>query len=432
MIVTVKKIGINGEGIGYYKKKPIFIDGCLPDEIVEFEILKQHDNYIEGKLLKILKKSNKRVKPECNYYNFCGGCQLMHTDYKNQLKIKKDLFLQTLEKYTKINSDIVSDVVASTDIFNYRHELKLPVTVFNNRLYAGMYLKKSNSLKRINTCIIHKEDLEAIKDEVLKVLNDFNIKAYNSKNPEGLRYILLRSLNFKYQLQLIFGKKNKSANLISALKKIQNLTSIYFSYNTKSDPLINRVDAELVYGQDELILNIDKYNFVVKNNSFLQLNLNQAKNIFEYIDSLIKPCDFLVETYAGIGMMSILFNEKAKEIEASELNPSSIESFEASLKLNNINNIKVSISDAYQHLRVIDRQIDYLIVDPPRSGLDHKMIEEIMKKDIKNIIYMSCSPSSLCKNLEVLKKKYSIRSIKLFDMFTNTAHLESVCFLERK
>lgn len=431
MITTIKKIGINGEGIGYYKKKPVFIDDCLPDEVVEFEIKEEKEKYIIGNKINLVKTSDKRIKAKCYYYDYCGGCQLMHTDYRNQLVIKRDFLAQTLEKYAKLNPKIIGKLNCSKHEFYYRNELKLPVRMFMGKLVTGMYLKGSNSLKRVNNCIVHEKMLERVKDRVLDCLNECRIKAYDGKNRQGLRYIILRGFGDNYQLQLIFGNKSANNLLIGALAKIAEIKSIYFSYNTNSDPLINKTEAIKVYGEDKLLLEIDGYKFMVSMEAFVQLNLTQAVNIFHYIGSLIKPGDVLVEEYCGIGIMSTLYHKKFKKIYASELNSISIDDFNYNLSLNGIDNIETKASDAYLHLKSIKGDVDYLLVDPPRSGLDHRIINEILKKNIKNIIYMSCSPSSLAKNIDALKHKYKVLSVEAFDMFPNTSHVETVCLMSK-
>lgn len=428
MKVTIKKIGINGEGIGYYYKKPIFIDGVIPEEEVEFKIEKETDTYILGSKVKILKESKHRIKPLCLN---CDSCNLSFVDYDKQIELKNELFLQCLNKYTKIKPDVLKGYVKSEMITNYRNSLKLPLKTINGKLVAGIYQKNSNKFVEIKKCVAHEEGLENIKLKILNVLNNFQIKSYD-KVKNGVRYLIIRGFNNKYNVHIIFNEKYHNEKMVEELKKIKEINGLFFSFNNHKNPLANPTDIIKIFGNDKLSLTMNNYNFMVSNESFVQLNLNQAKNIFNYIKSLIKPCDVLVEEYSGIGFMSILFNDMAKKIYAGEVNKYAVKDFKENILLNNINNISVRAEEAYKHLKSIKEKIDYLIVDPSRDGLEDKMIKEIMDKDISNIVYMSCGMSSMSKDLAILSKKYHVKSIKLFDIFAQTPHVECVALLKRK
>lgn len=433
MKIEIKKIGINSEGIGYFKKKPVFVDQALVGEIVDVDIIEEYDNYLVGKIKKIIKKASNRVIPKCKYYSYCGACQIMHTDYQSQLEIKKDVLNQTLFKYAKVKEKLFVDKVqGSKHIYNYRNELKLPIKSFNGKLYAGMYLTKSNAFKRINICLIHDKKLEKVKNEIIKNLNILKIKSYDKEHKEGIRYLILRIVDEKLQCHLMFGNVFDVEKIANRLKKIKDLSSLFVSFNSQKDPLINKVDLIHVFGKKQLDLKINEYIFKVSMETFLQLNLSQAINIFNYILSLIKDENkLIVEEYCGIGIISILINKKAEKIYSAEINEKSIDDFKKIVELNNIKNIYPKAMDSIKHLKNIKEKIDYLIVDPPRSGLEAKMIKEILNKDIDNIIYMSCGQSSLAKNLDLLKSKYEVKSIKAFDMFPQTSHVECVCLMTR-
>lgn len=433
MRIEIKKIGINSEGIGYFKRKPVFIDQALVNEVVDVEIIEEYESYLVGKVKKIIKKSSHRVEPKCRYYSYCGGCQIMHADYLHQLEIKKDVLNQTLVKYAKIDDRLLVDKVqGSKHIYNYRNELKLPIKSFDGKLYAGMYLKNSNSFKRINVCLIHDKNLEKVKNKILDSLNILKVKSYNKENKNGIRYLILRIVDNKFQCHLIFGKEFDVSKLSKKLQKIKELSSFFVSFNDKKDPLINKTNLIHIFGDEKLDLKINNYHFKVSMETFLQLNLSQAINIFNYISSLIKDkTKLIVEEYCGIGIISTLINKKADKIYAAEINKKSIEDFKKIIELNDIKNIYPQAVDSVEHLRNIKEKIDYLIVDPPRSGLGNKMIKEILNKDIKNIIYMSCGQSSLAKDLDLLKSNYKIENIRAYDMFSQTSHVETVCLMTR-
>ncbi|MBQ1448133.1 MAG: 23S rRNA (uracil(1939)-C(5))-methyltransferase RlmD [Erysipelotrichaceae bacterium] len=430
MKLEIKKIGINGEGIAYYQRKPVFIDNVLPGEVVDAHITEQRDNYAFAKCDRILARSNERAEPKCRYYDECGGCQFQHCKYSASLKYKKQIVEEAAYKYAKEKLDI--EVTGAKNIYGYRNELKLPVREYDGELATGMYLKGSNRFKTINACLIHDKELEEFRKRVLKVLNSMHLHAYSSRNHKGLRYLVIRKITDDFQMKLIFGESFDTVNLVKQLSRLKELKSLYVEFNRNSDPLINYDQSKKIYGKDHLDLVIDDKTFKIGMNAFLQLNISQAINIYHYVSSLIDPGKVLVEEYSGIGIMSIMNASKFEKVYASELSKDSIECFAQNIKVNQADNIQIMEADAYKHLVSINNHIDYLLVDPPRSGMDHKMIKTILSKDIDNIIYVSCNPATLFKNIDALKGRYEIKEIRSYDMHCLTAHVETVAKLSKK
>lgn len=433
MKLEIKKQGINGEGIGYYNKLPVFVDRTLIDEVVDVSVIEDNKRYKIAKTNKIINQSDKRIDPKCKNYYKCDGCSLMHTTYDNQLEIKKSLLKEALLKYADIELDEL-EIVKSDNEFNYRNCLKLPFINTYQGLGLGIFKKDSNHICPINKCIIHSELLEEIKDKVLFILNKYELSAYDKKTKKGLRYLVLREIGKRAHMCLITGEDKIDEALVKELCDIKELVSIYHCINTSKNSvdIFSNKMIHLGLGK-HLVFKIDDLKFNLSVKSFYQLNTNQAKKLYKYVVNNIGDGDLIVEAYAGIGAMSMLAKDKAKEIVGIEYIKDAVVNANVNANINKLNHIEFICGDSGEILekKFSNRKIDTLIVDPPRSGLDDRMLDAILNSNIKQIIYISCNPATLAKNLAVLTDYYKIDSIKAFDMFPQTAHVESVTILSK-
>ena len=432
-VIKIKKCGINGEGIGYYKRKPVFVQGCFPLEIVEVQ-LEDKGKYYIGTLNKIIKRSKYRLKSKCPYHKQCGACSLMCLDYNKQLLIKKEILQESLNKYASYDEEI-DDVVPSPDIYHYRNKCNLPVVEYHGKLVNALYQYNSNKPVIFDTCLIHDNKLEQIRKEVLDTLNKYHYSAYSHKVKKGIRQLIIRGFEDEYQLVIITGNDNIDIDTIEDLKKIKDLVSIYQGINIIKNP-VNYLDADLklLSGKEKIMMKLGKYKMYLSAKAFFQLNYSQAINIYRKVyDLLENNCQSVIEAYCGIGAISLFISDKVKEVIGIEIVPEAIEDGQENLKINNIDNVEFICDDATKAIRqlVKNKKIDALIVDPPRTGLDEVLLETIIKSKIKNVIYISCNPATLAKDLNVLLKQYNIKYLKGYDMFPNTAHVETVVLMSR-
>ena len=433
MKLEIRKAGINGEGIAFYKRKPVFIDGCFPDEVVEAKLYDEGRHY-RGELIKVIKKSKHRVKVPCEHQLRCGGCALMPVSYSEQLRIKKQLLEGALYKYTGENID-VGEIIKSDKQLFYRNKCNLPIIEKDGVLINALYASGSNHPVYISHCLIHDLKLEEIRIKVLKVLNKHRYRQYDHHLKQGLRQLMIRGFDRQYQMVLVTGKDTIDEETVSDLKKIDGLISIYQGVNTHKNPVNLMPDnLHLLYGEKKIELKLGKYTLRVSPQAFFQLNQDQAEKIYEEVRNLIdEKCENLVEAYCGIGAISLYLSDRAKQITGIEIIDKAIKDAKENAKLNNADNTTFITDDASKAIRRIlkNQNIDVLVVDPPRTGLDEQLLVTIMKSKIKKIIYVSCNPATLSKNLDILSNKYRIETIKGFDMFPNTPHVETVCCLYR-
>lgn len=436
MRTKIVKVGINGEGIGYVDKKPVFIEGALPQEEVEFKITEKSAKFSKAVTTKILRKSPDRVRPSCIYERNCGACTLMCANYKAQLAYKYDILTQSLGKYAEIEEWMVDDIVPSPSSIGYRNALKLPFVMHKDKLNCALYATGSNHPVHIEHCLIHEEGLELMKKAILEVLNKHKQKVYDAKLRKGMRTLILRGFDGCYQCTLITGNDTLSKELIDDLMNLKGLKSLWQSINTSKktiDPF-GKVMNHLG-GVRMLDFNLEDLKLRLSPKSFFQLNTKQAKNLYSYVADLIpEGNNFIVEAYSGIGAISLYIKDKAKEIVGIEFINDAVSNANRNAKNNGANHVKFVCGDAGEKMRTYSKKrvIDYVIVDPPRSGLDDTMLECLLRARIKNVIYISCNPATLGKNIAVLSSKYKVESVQPFDMFPNTAHIESVVHLKHK
>lgn len=436
MRIKIVKMGINGEGIGYNNRIPVFVPQALLNEEVEVTITKKEKRYMLGKMERVVVKNPNRIMPINKQEYATGGFPYMVCTYEEQLEYKKAYLRESLIKYAQINPKLIQPILASEQAIKYRNQLKLPFAEENGKLVTGLYKANSNYFSEIDISSIHEDKLERVRKKVLKVLNQFDLKAYNYKKKQGYRSLVIRGFMDKYQVCFVTGEDVLSAELITKLNEIEEIDSIWQSVNTEKKTIdlfgkkISLLSGNRYLGFDFMDLKLE-----LSCRSFFQLNTKQAIKLYNTVVNLVPENNkLLVEAYSGIGVMSLLLKDKAEEVIGIEEIKEAVVNANQNARNNKIKNVAFVCADAADKLLYLSktREIDTLVVDPPRSGLDENMLACIMKSKIKNIVYVSCNPSTLAKNLDILKARYNVKTIVPVDMFPQTAHVESVTLLVKK
>lgn len=426
-------MGINGDGIGYDHGVPVFIPGALMHETVDVKITQEKEKYKTAKLIRVIRKSKDRVEPECRYCDSCRACTLMHLKYERQLNYKKQTLKQALKKYADI--DMPVSIIKNDNIYHYRNKFKLPFGMEKGKIVTGMYESERGRFVPIEDCIIHEEVLEKVRKQILEIMNKYKLKAYNERTREGYRSLIMRTFNNKIALVFVVGDNTNLEPMLSDLTRIEEVSSIYYSVNTNKK-YINALENDLVhvFGKNCLNARINGLKLVFTPKSFFQLNTRQAEVLYDEAVSLIDENDEeVLEAYCGVGVMSLMAARKAKHVTGVEIVPDAIDNAKKNARYNKIDNVDFIVGDSGSVMEEIskEKQLDCLIVDPPRTGLDEKMINSILNSNAKKLIYVSCNPSTLAKNLNVLKEYYNIESIRAIDVFSNTEHVETIVYLTR-
>jgi 23S rRNA (uracil1939-C5)-methyltransferase len=397
--VRIEKLDHYGRGIGYINNKIIFIDNALVGEVVNYEVILDKKDYLEGKVVNYISKSSDRVEAKCPYYNLCGGCDIMHMPYNKQLDFKLNKVKNILDKYAHINPALVKKIESANE-FNYRNKIVLKV---NEK--AGYYKKNSYQIVEVDNCMI----ADPAINEVLSKLNSMDLT--------NIKEITIRKLD-KVMIYL---------DLLSDIN-----TSTFKDMFPKCN-IVKRVENKYitVNGNNYINTSINNINFRVSATSFFQVN-NEVTNklynkVLEYAN--LSGKETVLDLFCGTGTIGMFLANKALKVTGIDITKSSIEDAIINKELNYINNINFINGDVDDHLYNL-KDIDLLIVDPPRSGLTKKTIKHIEIINPSKVIYVSCDPVTLARDIDLMTT-YEVKEITLFDMFPNTHHVESVVLMER-
>lgn len=433
--LDVKKIGINGEGIAYYNKKIVFIDNALPKEKVKVEIVEETEKFIKAELKEIIVKSPFRVEPKCDKFYECGGCNLQHIKYEEQLNIKRELIIEALEKYSGLNPRKfeIKKTIGMSNPYNYRNKVSAPIKDLNGCAW-GMYKPNTNHLVILHDCIVQYNDLNECLNQIVKIMDKLGFKP-KSKNEGLIKYVVARQSNYNKEIQItyVLGEtKTDITPLVLETQKIDNVVSIYSDINKGESPDIFGNKLKKHYGKDFITDKLDKYSFNLLPNAFFQLNPTQAITLYNEAKKAAKLSlkEKVVDCYCGVGTISIWVSNFAKEVIGIENNKEAIKSAKENAEANKIKNVNFICGDASTELDKIN-DIDVIIADPPRSGM-RDLVYKILDKEPKRLVYVSCNPSTLAKDIKILSKKYEVRYIQPIDMFPQTSNVECVCMLQLK
>jgi len=372
-----------GNGIAKINNFVVFIKNTLLNEKVKVRITKLNKRYANAEVIDIINKSDKRINIICPYYNICGGCNFLHTTYKNERDIKR----RYLEKLFNRNINYLS----TNNELNYRNKIVLHV----NKGIIGLYNDKTHNICEIDSCFLVSPKINSFIS-YLKTINLINVSE-----------IMIRCINDKIMINIKTIKDDFSLN------------------NIKCDSLY--INDKYIKGEEYLIDEINGFKFSIYPNSFYQINKEGMTNIYNKAYEYITENKHLLDLYCGTGTIGIWLNNKFDSVTGVEINESSIKNANINKELNNLKNIKFICNDA----KNIEGKFDSIVVDPPRIGLSKDVINYLNNSNSKEIIYISCNPNTLKRDIDLLTN-YIVKDISCADMFPRTKHIESLMVLERK
>ncbi len=436
MKLKIEKMGINGEGIGYHESKPVFIEGAFPSEVVEVELKENMKSYFRGKLVKIETPSKFRVPSKLALYRG-HSYALIDMAMEEQLRQKRELVCQALNKYARIPSLMVEDTIENPQPLGYRNQLKMPIDKINSKLVSGMYLPNSNHFIPVEYDPIHEAVLDEKRLEIMEVLNHYDFPPYNKKNRKGIRTLVLRHLDGGFQCTIVTGRDHLPNAMVNELYALKDMKCVAHSVNTNTGPDVFGKELRVLKGDIKLTVPVYNMQLQVSCRSFFQLNTVQAGRLYELVHDLLADDRYklIVEAYSGVGGLGLSVRDLAKEVIGIESISSAVKNANENAKLNNADHVKFVLGDAgteMQRLVKAKKRIDVVIVDPPRIGLSEEFLESLIISAPKKIVYVSCNPSTLGKDLDILKQFYEVKRVIPFDMFSQTAHVETVVLLQHR
>ncbi len=434
MRMEIKKTGINGEGIGYLNRKPVFVTGCFAGETADVRIVEDRGKYLRGKAEKIIVRSPYRTASICPYYRDCGSCPFIDLKYEAQLRYKEEILHETLQKYSGLK--IKCDRIVPSPQYHYRNKINLPVAADKKgKLHNAMYRAGSNIPVLIDKCPLHDEELERVRKAVLKALNRTSMISYSHQDKSGIRQLVIRGFE-QFQVVLITGNDVINEKLTNDIMSIDKVVSLWQGINVRKNPVNMMPDKiKLISGRQDIDLSICGYDVSLHPQAFFQLNRLQAEAIYEKVSELIsEKVSLAVEAYCGIGVMSMMIHDRAEEVIGVEIDARAVESARQNAKANGIENVSFRCNDAGSELIRLSRKrkIDLLIADPPRTGMSENFIQCLLKSPVRKIIYVSCNPATLARNIKELSRKYEVERVMPYDMFPNTPHIETITVLRLK
>ena len=443
-IVEIIDNGFEGEGIAKIDDFTIFVPGALKGEKIKVLIVKVLSSYAFAKVIEIIEKSKFRVESDCNTYKRCGGCNLRHVDYEETLEIKRNS-VQALVNKTLKNKIEVKQTVSMGNPYHYRNKLQFPIGVDKKgNAIVGVFANRTHDIIELNECMIQNEESTIISKYVVKLINKYNLSVYDEKLNKGLmRHVIIKTAFMTGEVMVILvingNELPSSKEIVKELKqKFHNIASIIVNINKKNTNVILGQKNITIYGKEYITDKLGDYYFNISAMSFYQVNPVQAEAMYNYaIESAeISSKDIVFDLYCGIGTISIFMAKSAKEVYGVEIVEQAIDMAKENAKINNIENTHFIAGDTENVLTdLIENQKIYpniIMVDPPRRGLDNTTINNILKIKPKKIIYISCNPASLVRDLSRIEGEYEINVMQPFDMFPFTSHVECVAVLSLK
>lgn len=311
----------------------------------------------------------------------------------------------------------------------------MPIGKKDGKIVSGMYAPGTQDFISVNRCIIHSKALEKVRASLIEVLNECQVPVYTSRNKEGLKSIVLREFENKVMVILITGPMTVSETLIQKIMEIENVVSLWQSIRTGAEAkqeIFGDVLNHLA-GQENMLLHVDGFELRILPRSFYQLNTLQSTRLYELVSEWTPVSNIIVEAYAGIGAISLFVADKAHEVIGIESIPDAVINANENALANGKENIKFICGDAGSELEKLEKQmrINTLIVDPPRTGLDDTMLRAVKQSSVDTILYISCNPSTLAKDIKDLSSLYTVEKVQPVDIFSQTAHVETVCLLSK-
>ena len=437
VVVKIERLGANGEGVAIYNGVVIFVPFALVGDEVLVHIINDKNKFLIGKIVEIKKSSEKRVEAVCPYFTKCGGCDLQHMSYDDQLAFKKQLVGDTLKKYAKITHEI-NDVVASPKVFRYRNKFAFPVQEIDGEVKIGMFRKSSHKIVEIEDCMLQSEKAKLIIKLFKEYMKENKISAYNEESKTGtIKHIVVREADNDFVLTVVVTdeKFNKFTPLIEKLKSHFSSFGLFKNVNKLNNNVIfGGIDKKL-YGIYELEKNEFGVKYFVNNRSFLQVN-DEVKNlIYKKIIDTLGSQKNVIDAYSGAGLLSSVIAKSGTNVYAVEIVKEATENANKLKFLNDLYNLTNKNGDCAKIIPDLAKELKgnfSVVVDPPRKGLDENVVDVFLKTNPKMIVYLSCNPATLARDLAKLLTEYKIEYIQPYDMFPQTANVETLVCLRRK
>jgi 23S rRNA (uracil1939-C5)-methyltransferase len=452
--IQIEKLAFGGKGIGYIDDYVVFVPKSIPGDVVRARIVKRKTHYAEARLLDLIQESSLRQEAPCPYFGWCGGCTWQNLAYSDQLKIKKEQVEDSVKHIAGLENIEVLETLPSEKIWAYRNKMEfsfsdicwlLPEDFGNDDIKKdfalGLHVPGTfDKILNIDNCLLQSESANKILEIVRNYSKENNLKPFGIRSQEGyLRFLVIRQSLYSSDIMVNIVTYTENPKLLIPLanqiiSEVPEVSSVVNNINSKK--------AQIAYGEKEVLLagsenisdRIGDFSFEISANSFFQTNTAQAAKLYQIVMEYaeLKGDEIVWDLYAGTGTISLFLAKKAEYVYAFELVESAVKDGIRNAKKYDINNLKFISGNLLNNLNTVEKKAKLIVVDPPRSGMHPKVCKFLSESNADKIIYVSCNPTTMARDLEILSESYSVIKVQPVDMFPHTYHIESVTLLKKK
>ena len=438
--IEISDLSNRGDGVGKYRGKAVFVPDTVTGDRIVARLLQVKPQYAYGKLHQILQPSVYRIRPQCIVADKCGGCQWQHIDYSYQLTAKRESVIQTLRRIGGFSDLNIAEIVPSSHSLGYRNKATYPLGISQTgTLQAGYYRKGSHQIVNLNQCPVQDSRLNPILSEIKQDIQQQSWSVYNEKKHQGqLRHLSLRIGRYTGEILLTLVTADKKLTGISDLAEVwlqryPNLVGVNLNYNNNPTNVIFGEKTDCVAGRSYLKEIFADLQLQLSADTFFQINTETAEKLLKIvIDRLnLQGNEILIDAYCGIGTFTLPLAKKVERVIGIEVQRQAIEQAKLNAKVNNINNVSFKVGKVENILPNLEVKPDLIILDPPRKGCDRTLIETLLQILPSRLVYISCQPATLARDLKLLTSndRYRLTSVQAIDFFPQTAHVECIAFL---
>ena len=439
--LEITDLSYEAMGVAHYNGMTVFVTNALPGEVVSAKILKVKKNFAFAKIEKIKKESPDRVKVKLNQGVQSGLASLAHIKYDKQLDFKRNQVVNLLKKAHLENIE-VGETLASPEEVGYRNKAQVPVREVNGQLEIGFFRRHSHDLMPLTHFFTTDPEIDRVLVAVRDILRKYKVPAYDEINNKGeVRYLEVRRSKSTGEMMVILVCLHKDfmqlPNVATEVSQIPGVSGLILNYNPKKTNVILGPKDYLVFGNDQITDQIGDLKFRISPQSFFQINSLQTPRLYNLAikQADLKPDDVVIDAYSGIGTIGLSVAKHVKAVRGIEVVRDAIKDAKDNAKLNDITNAKYYLGKAEEIMPRWAKsglKTDVVFVDPPRKGLTPEFINAAVKTGPKKIVYISCNPATLVRDLQLFQEKsYEFNRIDPVDMFPQTPHVESVTVLKR-
>ena len=439
---TITDYTSEGQGVAHIDGCAVFIPNAIAGEKYRVRIEKAQKTWAAGKIVEIIEKSPHRCNRECPVAKLCGGCDFWHMDYEEEARLKAERVRNCLNRMGGETIEKV-EILSAPTVYGYRNKAQYPVAANKGRAYAGFFRAGTHDVVENKRCLILTEESDKVKDAVMDYVNQFRVPAYDEVNHKGLlRHIYVRrgAVSEQILVCLVVNGRSipKAHELIGRLKKIPGFATLVLSINTKKGNAVLGDEFITLYGPGYIEDTLCGLNFRLSPRSFYQVNHTQAQRLYEaaIAQAEITKNDTVLDLYCGVGTITLAMAAAAGKVIGVEVIPQAVEDARDNAKRNGIENAEFFCGDAGQAALELEKQgikADVVVVDPPRKGLNADTIEALHRFSPRRIVYVSCDPATLARDVALLKERgYSLKNAIAADLFPRCSHVESVVTLTKQ